>query len=76
MIYTVLTCQDLTTGQVLDLEKKGNVYNINFMNNQTIINVEFKTIEEAKEKYLKIVECFINCYYTFEDRIKILRGEI
>lgn len=75
MNYTILNCQDLATGQVLDIVKNGNIYNIEFTSNNNFITIGFKTIDEARDKYLKIVECFINGYYTFEQRVEILKGE-
>lgn len=75
MNFTMLNCQDLATGQVLDIVKNGNIYNVEFTNGETFLTIGFKTIDEAKDKYLKIVDCFINGYYTFEQRVEILRGE-
>jgi len=75
MNYTMLTCQDLATGQVLDIVKNGSIYNVEFTNKETFITIGFKTIDEAKEKYLKIIDCFITGYYNFEQRVEILRGE-
>ena len=75
MNYTILNCQDLASGQVLDMVKNGNIYNIEFTNGDKFLTISFEKLEEAKEKYLKIIECFINDYYTFEQRIEILKGE-
>lgn len=76
MNYIMLTCQDLATSQVLDIVKNGSTYNVEFTNSESFISIGFKTLNEAKQKYLKLVDCFINGYYTFEQRIEILKENI
>ena len=42
MIYTILTAQDLATGQKLDLEKVGNTYKVLFTNKEILYKKTFK----------------------------------
>ena len=75
MFYTMLTAQDLATNQTIDIVKAGSTYNVEFTNNTEFISVKFKTLKEAQEKYLKIIDCFINGIYTFEQRKNIILKE-
>lgn len=76
MNYTMLTCQDLATGQVLDIVKNGSIYNVELTNSESFISIGFTTLDEAKQKYIKLVDCFVNGYYTFEQRVEILKENI
>ena len=76
MNYTILSCKDYQTGQIIDIIKDGNTYNIEFANEGQFFTIKVKTKEEAQDKYLKIIKCFINGHYNFNDRIKIIKGEL
>lgn len=75
MNYTIISTTDLQFNQVIDIVKDGNTYNINFTNSDKFITKKFRTLQEAQEIYQKIVYCFINGYYTFEQRANfIIKG--
>ena len=76
MNFTILTSQDLATGQVLDITKSGNHYELNFTDKNIFYRFTSYDLKEIKEKYLKVVDCFINGYYTFEQRIEIIKGDL
>lgn len=72
MSYTMVTMQDLATGQIVDIVKNGNTYNVDFTDKETFVTKKFRTLKEAQETYLKIVNYFIQGLYTFEQRAKEL----
>ena len=74
MNFTILTTHDLQFDQVLDLVKDGNTYDVVFTNKEQIIAKKFKTKKEAQETYSRIVNCFIDGTYSFEQRVKLLQG--
>ena len=68
----MVTMQDLATGQIVDIVKNGNTYNVDFTDKETFVTKKFRTLKEAQETYLKIVNYFIQGLYTFEQRAKEL----
>lgn len=68
MVFTMLSAQDLASGQFLDLVKEGNTYNVNFTDKEKFVTKKFRTINEAQGEYLKIINYFIHGVYTFEQR--------
>lgn len=75
MNFTILTSQDLATGQVLDITQSGNHYELNFTDKNIFYRFTSYDLKKIKEKYLKVVDCFITCDYSFEQRIEIIKGE-
>ena len=76
MNYTIISANDYQTGQIIDIVKNASIYNIEFTDKEQFIMISFKSKEEAIKQYLKIIKCFINGVYSFEDRIKIIKNEI
>lgn len=75
MNYTIITTQDLQTGQIIDIVKDGSTYNVDFTNKEKFVTRKVKTLEEAQEIYIKIVNYFINGFYSFEQRAKELEDK-
>ena len=72
MNYTIITTQDLQFEQFLDIVKNGNIYSVELTDKQEFVRVSFRTLKEAQEIYLKLVNYFINGLYSFEQRKSIL----
>ena len=75
MNFTIISTQDLQTGQIIDIVKDGNTYNIEFTNKEKFITKKVRTLKEAQEIYTKIVNYFLNGFYTFEQRSKELENK-
>ena len=75
MYYTLLYTKDLATDQIVEISKSGNTYNVELSDSNMNFIKKFKTIEEASKIYNKIIDCFINGYYSIEQRIEIIKGE-
>lgn len=75
MNFTIISTQDLQTGQIIDIVKDGNTYNIEFTNKEKFITKKVRTLKEAQEIYTKIVNYFLNGFYTFEQRAKELENK-
>lgn len=75
MNFTIISTQDLQTGQIIDIVKDGNTYNIEFTNKEKFITKKVRTLKEAQEIYTKIVNYFLNGFYTFEQRAKELESK-
>ena len=74
MNYTIAKTKDLATDQSLTFGKDGQYYTIGLYDNNgngTTINI----LNHNKEEniYLEIVSYIIDGYYSFNDRLKILR---
>ncbi len=75
MNYTIISTQDLQTGQIIDIVKDGSTYNVDFTNKEKFITKKVRTLEEAQRIYINIVNYFINGFYNFEQRAKELENK-
>ena len=75
MNYTILTAQDLQFDQVLDLVKDGNTYDVILTNKEKIFVTKYRSKKEAEEVFQKLIECFINGTYSFEQRAQFLSAK-
>lgn len=76
MNYTLLTAQDLQFNQVLDLVKDGNTYDVILTNKEKIFVTKYKSKKEAEEVYQKLIQCFIDGTYSFEQRAQFLKSNL
>ena len=72
MNYTIISTKDYQTGQVLDIIKNGNTYNVGFTNGDTFITKCFRTKEDAKKVYNEILNNMVDGWFTFELRAEVL----
>ena len=76
MNYTILTAQDLQFDQVLDLVKDGNTYDVILTNKEKIFVTKYKSKKEAVKIYQKLIQCFIDGTYSFEQRAQFLKSNL
>lgn len=75
MTYMVLSTEQVQLGQQIDLIKEGNVYVIHYTDGEHMVSIRDYNRDILVERYLKVVECFAKSWYSFDDRVKILKGE-
>lgn len=75
MNYTLLHTEDYQTEQSASIVKNGNTYSVDLYDKKsnTFVRKNVRTKEEAQDLYNKIIDCFINGWYTFELRADILK---
>ncbi len=74
MNYTVAKMKDLVTDQVLEFGRNGQFYTVGLYDsngNGTTVNI--LDDNQAESIYLKLASYIINSYYSFDDRLKVLR---
>ena len=75
MNYTIATTKDLSTDQSLTFGKDGQYYTIGLYDNNgngTTINI--LNHNQAESIYLELVSYIINGYYSFDDRLQVLKN--
>lgn len=75
MNYTIATTKDLATDQSLTFGKDGQYYTIGLYDsngNGTTINI--LDDKQAKSIYLKLASYIIDGYYSFNDRLQVLKN--
>ena len=74
MIYSIATIKDFLFDQTVDLNKKGNRYQIVFYQSEkrNYTYKEFDTLEEAKKVFTRLSGAIIEGSYSYEDRKAIL----
>lgn len=74
MNYTIATTKDLITDQTLIFGRNGQFYTVGLYDshgNGTTLNI--LDDKQANSIYLKLASYIINSYYSFSDRLKVLR---
>lgn len=74
MSYTIAILEDVHNDQVFEFNKDGNGYTISLHNEATreYCSKRYKTIEEAREVYMMLVNAVMTGCYSFEQRKKFL----
>lgn len=83
MDYTITSMKDYAENIDIGLNKSGNEYYISIIKKHDLNSIEneyysqhYDTIDEATKVYCKFAEWIAKGMYSFEDRIKFLKGEI
>ena len=75
MNYTIAKTKDLATDQSLTFGKDGQYYTIGlYDNNGNGTTVKVLDDNQAKSIYLKLASYIINGYYSFDDRLQVLKN--
>ena len=72
MNYTMCFTTDLMTDQELNLVKNGNKYYIELCNQKEVVRNDFDSLEVAQNRYMRLLHVIIPCWYSWEDRKKML----
>ena len=82
MDYTITSMKDYAENMKIGLNKNGNKYYISIIKKNDFNGIEneyysqhYDTIDEATEIYCKFAEWIAKGMYSFENRIKFLKGE-
>lgn len=83
MDYTITSMKDYAENMEIGLNKNGNKYYISIIKKNDLNSIEneyysqhYDTIDEATEIYCKFAEWIAKGMYSFENRIKFLKGEL
>ena len=82
MDYTITSMKDYAENMEIGLNKSGNKYYISIIKKNDFNSIEneyysqyYDTIDEATKVYCKFAEWIAKGMYSFENRIKLLKGE-
>ena len=82
MDYTITSMKDYAENMEIGLNKNGNKYYISIIKKNDLNSIEneyysqhYDTIDEATKVYCKFAEWIAKGMYSFENRIKFLKGE-
>ena len=82
MDYTITSMRDYAENIDIGLNKNGNKYYISIIKKNDLnseneyYSQHYDTIDEATKVYCKFAKWIAKGMYSFEDRIKFLKGEI